>query len=127
MKAFRKKYGNQKFDFIVYVPPTESGNLVKNFATKLSGLLQIPISHKIIKIAETQAQKNFKNSYLKKENVSSKFTYSEPSEIEGKSLILFDDIFDSGATMQEIGKILTKFGVSKIAPLVIAKTVGGDI
>lgn len=127
LKAFRKKYGNQKFDFIVYVPPTESGNLVKNFATKLSGLLQIPISHKIIKIAETQAQKNFKNSYLKKENVSSKFTYSEPSEIEGKSLILFDDIFDSGATMQEIGKILTKFGVSKIAPLVIAKTVGGDI
>lgn len=127
LKAFRKKYGNQKFDLIVYVPPTESGDLVKNFATKLSGMLQIPISHKIIKIAETQAQKNFKNSYLKKENISSKFTYSEPSEIEGKSLILFDDIFDSGATMQEIGKILTKFGVSKIAPLVIAKTVGGDI
>lgn len=32
LKAFRKKYGQEPFDFIVYVPPTESGDLVKNFA-----------------------------------------------------------------------------------------------
>ena len=59
--------------------------------------------------------------------MSQKYTYSEPNEIQGKSVILFDDIFDSGATIKEIGNVLTKFGVAKIAPLVIAKTVGGDI
>ncbi len=127
LKAFRKKYGKEKFDFIIYVPPTESGDLVKNFAEKLSQVLQIPISHKLIKTGETQAQKVFKNSYLKKDNVKQKFNYSEPNEIKGKAVILFDDIFDSGATIKEIGNILTKFGVAKIAPLVIAKTVGGDI
>lgn len=36
-------------------------------------------------------------------------------------------IFDSGATIKEIGNALTSFGVTKIAPLVIARTVGGDI
>ncbi|MBL1214789.1 MAG: RecQ family ATP-dependent DNA helicase [Ignavibacteriae bacterium] len=127
LKAFRKKYGQEKFDFIVYVPPTESGDLVKNFAEKLSQVLKIPISHKLIKTGETQPQKVFKNGYLKKDNVAQKFSYSEPNELVGKSVILFDDIFDSGATIKEIGNVLTKFGVTKIAPLVIARTVGGDI
>jgi ATP-dependent DNA helicase RecQ len=127
LKAFRKKYGQEKFDFIVYVPPTESGDLVKNFAEKLSQVLKVPISHKLIKTGATQPQKVFKNGYLKKDNVAQKFSYSEPSEIVEKSVILFDDIFDSGATIKEIGNVLTKFGVTKIAPLVIARTVGGDI
>jgi len=127
LKAFRKKYGQEKFDFIVYVPPTESGDLVKNFAEKLSQVLKVPISHRLIKTGETQPQKVFKNGYPKKDNVAQKFSYSEPSELVGKSVILFDDIFDSGATIKEIGNVLTKFGVSKIAPLVIARTVGGDI
>ena len=127
LKAFRKKYGQEKFDLIVYVPPTESGNLVKNFAEKLSQVLEVPISHKLIKTEVTQPQKVFKNSYLKKDNVTHKFSYLQPNELVGKSIILFDDIFDSGATIKEIGNVLTKFGVAKIAPLVIARTVGGDI
>lgn len=127
LKAFRKKYGQERFDLIVYVPPTESGDLVKNFAEKLSQVLKVPISHKLIKTGVTQPQKVFKNGYLKKDNVTQKFSYSQPNELIGKSIILFDDIFDSGATIKEIGNVLTKFGVTKIAPLVIARTVGGDI
>ena len=38
----------------------------------------------------------------------------EPSELAGKSVILFDDIFDSGATIKEIGNVLTKFGFRKL-------------
>jgi len=41
--------------------------------------------------------------------------------------LLFDDICDSYATIKEIGKYLTNLGAAKIAPLVIAKTVGGDL
>jgi ATP-dependent DNA helicase RecQ len=40
---------------------------------------------------------------------------------------LIDDIFDSGATIKEIGRYLSNFGASKIATLVIARTVGGDL
>jgi len=127
LKAFRKKFGQDLFDLIVFVPPTESGNLVKNFAEKLSSVLKIPISYKLIKTGEAKPQKVFKNSYLKKDNVANKFDYSEPSELVGKSIILFDDIFDSGATIKEIGNILTRYGALRIAPIVIARTVGGDI
>lgn len=127
LKAFRNAYGESHFDYILYVPPTESGDLVRHFAEKLSYVLKIPISHGLIKIGETKPQKVFKNGHLKKENVTDKFQYSRPEEVEGKSVVLFDDIFDSGATIKEIGKMLTAIGVDTIAPLVIARTVGGDI
>jgi ATP-dependent DNA helicase RecQ len=127
LKAFRKKFGQEKFDLILYVPPTSSGDLVKNFAVKISQVLKIPISHNLVKARQTKEQKVFENGYLKTENVKDAFTFTTPNDIKGKSILLVDDIFDSGATLKEIGKLLTKLGASKIAPIVIAKTVGGDI
>ena len=127
LKAFRKTFGNLQMDLILYVPPTSSGELVKTFAEKVSYVLKIPISHKLVKQRETQQQKAFQNGYLKRDNVSGAFNYTEPNEINSKSILLIDDIFDSGATIREIGKLLTNFGAKKIVPLVIAKTVGGDI
>lgn len=127
LKAFRKKFGQEKFDIIVYVPPTSSGDLVKNFATKIAQVLKFPISHNLQKVKQTKEQKIFGNGYLKTENVNGAFTYTRPEEIRGKSILLIDDIFDSGATIKEIGKILTKFGANRIVPIVIARTVGGDI
>lgn len=127
LKAYRKKFGQEKFDYIAYVPSTLSGNLVKNFATKLSNVLQFPITHDLVKTRQTEEQKVFENGYLKSENVSGAFSFNNPGVLEGKSILLVDDIFDSGATIKELGRLFTTFGVIKIAPIVIAKTVGGDL
>jgi ATP-dependent DNA helicase RecQ len=127
LKAFRKKFGNEPFDLILYIPPTKSGNLVKNFAEKLSRVLKIPVSYGLQKIRETREQKVFESIYLKRDNVSDAFSYSDSDEIAGKNILLFDDICDSYATMKEIGKFLTGLDAVKIAPIVIAKTVGGDL
>jgi ATP-dependent DNA helicase RecQ len=127
LKAYRKKFGQEKFDLILYVPPTSSGDLVKNFAVKISQVLKFPISHNLVKARQTKEQKVFENGYLKTDNVSGAFTFSTPNDIKGKSILLIDDIFDSGATLKEIGRLLTNFGAVKIAPIVIARTVGGDI
>ncbi len=127
LKAFRKHYGNSRFDLITYVPPTESGDLVKHFAEKISAVLKIPVSHKLAKQCATLPQKTFHSSITKKDNVKDKFIYETPAEIDGKKVLLIDDIFDSGCTIKEIGKYLTGIGAEVIAPLVIARTVGGDI
>jgi ATP-dependent DNA helicase RecQ len=127
LKAFHKKFGQEKFDLILYVPPTSSEDLVKNFATKVSQVLKFPISHNLIKSRQTKEQKVFENGFLKTDNVSGAFTFTTPNDLKGKSILLVDDIFDSGATVKEIGRLLTNFGTTKIAPIVIARTVGGDI
>lgn len=126
LKAFRKRFGREKFDLLVYVPPTASGSLVRNFATKLSASLKIPISHGLVKTRQTAEQKTFQSSYGKRDNVSGAFDFTNPEEIRGKRILLFDDIYDSGATLKELVKFFSNLGASHIAPIVIAKTVGGD-
>ena len=127
LKAFRKHYGKEQFDLVLYIPPTESGDLVKNFAQKIAKVLKFPISDGLLKTRVTDSQKIFQTGLLKRDNVKNAFSYNEVSEISGKSVLLVDDIFDSGATIREVGRYLTKLGAIKVAPLIIAKTVGGDI
>lgn len=127
LKAYRKKFGQERFDLIFYAPPTSSGDLVKNFAIKISQILKFPISHSLIKQRTTCEQKVFENSFLKFDNVKDAFVINNPEEVKGKTILLIDDIFDSGATIKEIGRYLSNLGASKIAPLVIARTVGGDL
>lgn len=127
LKAFHKYFGKEKFDIVLYVPPTESGDLVKNFAEKIAKSLNFRFSHTLKKNRVTQSQKIFQTGLLKIDNLKDAFTVENLNEINGKSVLLIDDIYDSGATIKEIGKYLSKLGAAKVAPLVIAKTVGGDL
>jgi ATP-dependent DNA helicase RecQ len=127
LKAYKHKFADNKFDLVLYVPPTVSGDLVRNFAIIIARRLAVKISHNLIKHKITKEQKMFENGYLKSENVKDSFEYRVLKEIKGKRILLIDDIYDSGATIKEIGRYLTKEGALEIAPLVIAKTVGGDI
>jgi ATP-dependent DNA helicase RecQ len=78
-----------------------------------------------MKKKKNQPQKIFQNSALKNENIKGIFQYVNESELNGKYILLFDDIYDSGVTIRELGKYFTQLGAALIAPVVIAKTVGG--
>ena len=127
LKAYWKKFKDIKFDMVLFVPPTHSGDLVKNFAEKFASSIKIPISRGLVKVRQTNEQKIYQNSYLKQENIKDAFDYTKPEDIVGKKILLIDDIYDSGATMKEIGRLLTSMGAELIVPIAIAKTVGGDI
>lgn len=127
LKAFWKKLSDINFDLVLYVPPTHSGDLVKNFAEKFANSINVPLSSGLLKVRATNEQKIYQNSYLKQENIKDAFTYDHPEDIDGKKILLLDDIYDSGATMKEIGRLLTSMGAELIVPIAIAKTVGGDI
>jgi ATP-dependent DNA helicase RecQ len=127
LKAFHRHFGKEKFDLVMYVPPTESGDLVKKFAEKIAQALGITLSHRLKKTRVTRAQKNFQTGLLKSDNLKDAFIVENLNEIVGKSVLIVDDIYDSGATIREIGRYLSKVGAAKIAPLVIAKTISGDL
>jgi len=124
LSAFKRTFKEQKFDLVLFVPPTKSGKLVENFANQIASTLKLPILA-LVKTRKTKEQKKFQNGALKTENIKDVFDIK--IDIIDKSILLIDDIFDSGATIKEIGKMLTNKGAKIIAPLVIAKTVGGDI
>lgn len=126
LSLFGKRYKNINFDLVLYVPPTKSGNLVRNFAIKFAEVIKVRISHDLKKTRETSEQKVFQNIYGKKDNVKDAFDISE-TVVKGKTILLIDDIYDSGATIKEIGGILTQRGAKWIVPIVIAKTIGGTL
>lgn len=126
-RMIQKKMMDNKIDMLLYVPPTESGDLVKNFAIKVGELLGVPVCHNLKKMRPTTAQKIPQNAILKRKNVEDAFDFDSPEILEGKSILLLDDIYDSGATLNEIAKMLKEKGAATIIPVVIAKTVGGDL
>ena len=126
LSVFYKKFRNVQFDVVIYVPPTNSGDLVKNFATKFARVIGVPVSHELKKTRNTQEQKIFQNTYGKQDNIAGAFEITEHI-VRDKTILLLDDIYDSGSTLKEIGKLLTQKGAKCIVPLVIAKTVGGTL
>lgn len=49
------------------------------------------------------------------------FGVADPEAIKGKNIILVDDVFTSGATMNEAAHQLKDFGAKNIIGLVVAK------
>ena len=80
----------------------------------------------MIKVRKTEEQKIFQNTYSKQENVEDAFDINA-AVVKDKMIVLLDDIYDSGATIKEVGKLLTQKGARCIVPVVIAKTVGGTL
>lgn len=119
-----KKISSSNFDLVLFVPPTKSGKLVENFARKFASEIRIPISDALYKSRDTKEQKVFQNGFNKRENIKGAFDIDE-NMVKDKNILLIDDIFDSGATLKEVGSLLTHKGAKLIVPLVIAKTIGG--
>lgn len=126
LSMFGKKFRDIKFDLVLYLPPTKSGDLLKKFAMKFASVINVPISHALKKVRVTLEQKMFQNSYSKHENVLGAFDIGA-DVVKSKTILLIDDIYDSGATLKEVGNILTQKGAKLIVPIVIAKTVGGTL
>jgi len=126
VKALVKKFGGVQYDYVAFVPPTKSGQLVEKFASKLAFKLNAQLTHNIIKIRKTEEQKIFQNTKNKKENVMNAFALADGNLFVEKKIIIVDDIYDSGATLKTICELIPSFFLNKITPLVIAKTVGGE-
>ncbi|MDY6916086.1 MAG: ComF family protein [Candidatus Cloacimonadota bacterium] len=54
-------------------------------------------------------------------NVRDAFELNSKYEIKDKNILVIDDVFTTGSTVNSIGKVLEKYGVSKIYVLTIAR------
>lgn len=57
----------------------------------------------------------------RKANIENAFCIKNSEIVKNKNIIIFDDIYTTGATANEISKILKKFGAKEVFVLVIAK------
>jgi len=88
----------------------------------LSERLGAPVFKEAIKrIKDTPHQTTTRSKEERARSLSHSFELNEDS-IKGKSVILVDDVYTSGATMNEAAKTLKKGGAKTILGFVVAKT-----
>lgn len=75
----------------------------------------------VVKIKNTSAQVDLDFSG-RKENVAGAFKVINKSAIKGKTVLLVDDVYTTGATLNEVSQVLLKNGVSKVYCLTVAHT-----
>lgn len=123
----KKVYEILKFcDIIIPVPldkkkQRERGyNQSKLIAKILSQKTNIKFQDILLKVKQIKTQSLLKNSERKK-NVENAFGIKNPELVKNKKVIIFDDIYTTGATANEISKVLKSAGAKNIFILVIAK------
>jgi ComF family protein len=101
-------------------------NQSEEIARELSNFFKIPIiSDCLIKIKETKDQVELSEKE-RKENVKGVFFVKNSKKIAGRNILLVDDVFTTGATMEEAARVLKEAGAKKIVGIVIARASPGQ-
>jgi competence protein ComFC len=74
----------------------------------------------LFKIKDTKSQMEIKNRKERLNNLKNCFQVKNPDEIEGRNIIIIDDILTTGATLSEARKVLKNAGAKKIIAITVA-------
>ena len=117
----------QEFDSIIPIPLHRKKLKIRGFnqsdfiAEGIQNIHNIPIEHNCLKrIKNTSSQTN-KNRVERWNNVKSAFKIDNADNIIGKHILLVDDVFTTGATMEACIKTLQKQAMCKCSILTLAR------
>ena len=112
-------------DYITYVPMTKKREKERGYnqslliAEELSKRIGVEIYHGIVKKKETPRQATLtKESRIK--NLVDAFRVNQKKILEGKSIVIVDDVTTTGATAEAIASKLKKAGASEVNLITVA-------
>lgn len=113
-------------DGIVPVPPStpRAFDPVSALAEELSRRLQRPVWTALVKTRRTAPQKELRTLAQKRANVAGAFRVQ--SDVRGKRLLILDDLYDSGATLEEVSRVLRQAGAASLCVLTLTRTIHSD-
>ena len=116
----------KKYDIILYVPMFKKNKLIRGYnqseliAKRISRTLGISLEkNNLVKTRNTKKQSTL-TKQQRKINIKDAFKVQKPENIKNKKIILFDDIYTTGNTVNECSKVLKKAGAEEIVVLTIA-------
>ncbi|MCI0495002.1 RecQ family zinc-binding domain-containing protein, partial [candidate division KSB1 bacterium] len=127
VKFINENDSYKKADFLVPIPSTAKDrdfDPVSLIVAAISERTGIPVAKSIlVKTRKTRPQKELVNVTQKKLNVKNAFAINDREKIYRKTIILLDDLYDSGATLNECARVLRSSGAGKILVLALTRTV----
>jgi competence protein ComFC len=115
-------------DLLITVPPSYTSrpfDPVSLLAEHVERQTEIPWHRNALRRNKlTKPQKAIQEREVKALNVSNVYRPTGALDLSGKTVLLLDDTFDSGATLDHVSGILREAGAKTILVLVVAKTQG---
>jgi ComF family protein len=90
-------------------------------ARALAKKKKIPVNFSSLKRHKFTLTQTGLNKAERKQNIKGAFEVSDKKNIAGKNVILIDDVYTTGATINECAKTLTKAGAQKVTVLTLAR------
>jgi len=112
---------------LIPVPPSQRRAVdpVGTVADALGDRLGLPVwSSVLVKTRLTAPQKEMHTLAQKQANVAGAFAVN--GDVRGRRLLLLDDLFDSGATLEEVSRVLQRAGVAQLFVLTLTRTIHTD-
>ena len=101
-------------------------NQAEEIGKELANFFGIPlITNCLIKIKETLPQVELSDEE-RRENIKGAFLVKDKELIKNKKILLIDDVYTTGATMEECARVLKKAGAKEVIGIVIARAVPGQ-
>lgn len=117
----------RKYDIIVPVPihnkrKKERGyNQSELIARNIADFTQLELASDVLMKTKNNTAQSSLNKADRQNNVKNVYGIKNAEKIKNKRVVLIDDIYTTGSTVNECSKILKNAGASEIAVLVIAK------
>lgn len=125
-ECLRKRFSGIDFDYVTYVPIDKKRRRQRGYnqsellARRISEKTGIPFGENLIKkIYRTHIQHEC-DMLERKGNLLGAFDIDPSFSVEGRTILLVDDIRTSGATLSECGKMLYLYGADKVFCLTAA-------
>lgn len=106
--------------WVCCVPSLRHPELVPDFTRRLAESLGLPFVDAVVKIKNNQPQKGQQNSFHQCINLDGAFAINQP--VPTGSVLLVDDIVDSGWTLTVISALLQQAGSGLVYPTALAST-----
>jgi ComF family protein len=90
-------------------------------ARALAKKWHIPVNFSLLKRHKLTLTQTGLHKTERKQNIKGAFEVSSKREIAGKKIILVDDVYTTGATINECAKTLIKSGAQKVTVLTLAR------
>lgn len=130
LKNMQKSFENlKKYDIIIVVPISKHRKRDRGYnqselvAKEISKIIKVPIQTKILYKVKNTVPQSTLNKKQREENAKGAYEVKNVSKLGNKKILIIDDIYTTGNTVNECANMLIKNGIKKsnIGVLTISK------
>lgn len=124
MRMCLRDAGADRADLVSWIPSSRRRQRGRGYdqsrklAEALARGLGLPLKRLLVKTTHNVSQSTLRDAAARRDNVCGAFRAICP--LEGRSVILVDDIFTTGATMGECSRVLAQAGAGRVIPVCAA-------